>query len=335
MNEKSKYFLDQDTPYRDLNPECILESIETLGFKPTGSMIGLNSYENRVYQLGLEDGSFCVVKFYRPNRWTDEEIMEEHNFTNELKGSDLSVISPYITNGQSLFEYKTFRFSIFPRQGGHTPNIENLSDLKVLARSIARLHSIGQTSKFKHRGEIDILQWSTESRESIINHQIIPLELENNYRKVTLELIEKLEKILVSYNSKTWSRIHGDFHLGNVLWRDNTAHLLDFDDTINGPPIQDLWMLLSGTRMDQEHQLYEILDAYNTFYDFDHSDLILIEPLRTARIMHHAAWIGKRWNDPAFPLAFPWYNTNKYWMEHILDLRQQITKLDEPNLNPN
>ena len=333
--EQTNHLIEKKTPYQHLGPDTILKALEEQGFRPSGSMIALNSYENRVYQIGLEDESFCVVKFYRPNRWNDKQILEEHSFTNELLEKDLSVIAPYSREGETLFSYDDFRFSVFPRQGGHPPNIENKDDLKVLARSIARLHSIGQVTKFKYRNEMDLTKWAAESRESILNQQIIPLEMTAAYDSITLELIDKLGGLIESYKHMKWNRIHGDFHLGNVLWRNNTAHFLDFDDSVNGPPIQDLWMLLSGERNEQEHQLYEILDAYSSFADFDQATLRLVEPLRTLRIMHHAAWIGRRWNDPAFPPAFPWYNTNKYWSDHVLSLRQQLFLLEEPSLNPN
>lgn len=321
------------TPYSGLTPDLILDAMEAHGFAPTGSLLALNSYENRVYQLELADQSFCVAKFYRPNRWSDEQILEEHAFTQELIDHDLSAVGPLERDGTTLFDHAGFRYAVFPRQGGHAPNIDNFDDLKVLARSLARLHSVGQVRPFHTRPAITPERLGVESRVFLLGSRFIPAELLPAYETITEQLLAQIVPLFHSLPQQAWKRIHGDCHLGNLLWRDNTAHFVDFDDCVNGPPIQDLWMLLSGERHEQESQLSEIMDAYCPFADFDFSTLILIEPLRSLRIMHHAAWIGRRWDDPAFPRAFPWYDTDKYWSEHILDLREQLAMLNEPRLN--
>jgi len=318
------------TPYAGLTPDLILDALEATGFEPTGSLLELNSYENRVYQLALEDGSFVVSKFYRPARWTNEQILEEHRFTQELVEHELPAVGPLERNGATLFEHAGFRFAVFPRQGGHAPNIENQDDLKVLARTLARIHSVGAIAPFATRPSLTVQRLGFDSQEFLLANQFIPLELEPAYSSITAHLLERITPLFE--DAAHWRRIHGDCHLGNLLWRDNLPHFVDFDDCVNGPPIQDLWMLLSGERDEREGQLKMILDAYQQFASFDLASLRLIEPLRTLRIMHHAAWIARRWHDPAFPRAFPWFDSEKYWSEHILNLREQQAALDEPTL---
>lgn len=321
------------TPYAGLTPDLILDALEAYGFAPTGGLLALNSYENRVYQLELADESFCVAKFYRPNRWSDEQIAEEHAFTQELIDHDLSAVGPWTRDGTTLFRHEGFRFAVFPRQGGHAPNIDNGNDLKVLARSLARMHSVGMVSAFHSRPALTPQRLGVESRDFLLQQTFVPDELMPAYETITEQLLAQITPVFDALPHGSWRRIHGDCHLGNLLWRDDTAHFVDFDDCVNGPPIQDLWMLLSGERHEQESQLSEIMEAYSPFADFDFATLVLIEPLRTLRIMHHAAWIGRRWNDPAFPRAFPWYNTDKYWSDHILNLREQLAILYEPPLS--
>ena len=287
-------------------------------------------WENRVFQLELEDGSFVVTKFYRPARWTNEQILEEHQFTQELIDHELPAVGPLVRDGSTLFEHESFRFAVFPRQGGHPPNIEIQEDLKVLSRTLARMHSVGGVTPFATRPSLSVQRLGIDSRTFLLEHQFIPLELEPAYSSITEHLLERLTP---AFDAESQGRrIHGDCHLGNLLWRDNLPHFVDFDDCVNGPPIQDLWMLLSGERDEREAQLGLILRAYEQFASFDVSSLRLIEPLRTLRIMYHAAWIARRWNDPAFPRAFPWFNTEKYWAEHILSLREQQAELEEPTL---
>ena len=317
------------TPYDRLSPELILEALESIGLQPNGGLLALNSYENRVYQAELDDGGFVVAKFYRPERGSDDAIREEHNFTFELSDAEISVVAPMRIDAESLFEYETFRFAVYPRQGGHPPNLENEDDLEVLARTIARLHAVGSAAGFEHRPTLTCERLGTESRHFLLEQQFVPLDIEPAYASVTEHLLARIEPLLASLPS---IRIHGDCHMGNVLWREDTPHFVDFDDCVMGPPIQDLWMLLSGERAEQTLQLNLILDAYNTFYDFNASTLGAIEALRTLRIMHHAAWIARRWHDPAFPAAFPWFESPRFWSDHLLELREQQALLDEPPL---
>lgn len=319
------------TPYAGLSPDVILDAIESTGFAPTGGLLELNSYENRVYQVELEDGTFVVTKFYRPRRWSEAQIAEEHAFTTELADAELPVVAPLQRDGVSLFEHAGFRFAVYPRQGGHSPDLEVEDNLRVLARTIARIHAIGAVRPFRHRPSLTLTRLGIESRAMLLDGGFLPPEMEPAYASVTEHLLARLEAPMA--RARNAGRIHGDCHMGNLLWRGDTPHFVDFDDCVNGPPIQDLWMLLSGEREERQAQLDVILKAYRTFHDFDMAELALIEPLRTLRIMHHAAWIARRWEDPAFPRAFPTFDSVRYWSEHVLSLREQLAALDEPPLS--
>ena len=318
-----------DTPYDGLQPPQILGALEQLGYQPTGALLALNSFENRVYQAELDDGEFKVVKFYRPGRWTAEQIVEEHAFCEELAEAELPIVLPEARDGATLHEYQDFRFAVFPRRGGRPPDIENENNLKVLARTIARIHAVGATQPFAHRRALTVDQLGWQSRTFLLENQWLPMDVETAYASLTEQLLTRIAEI----DDSPAQRIHGDCHLGNVLWRDDTPNFVDFDDCVSGPPIQDLWMLLSGERDQQQTQLGKILEAYETFAWFPMQSIALIEGLRTLRIMHHAAWIARRWSDPAFPPAFPTFGTTKYWSEHVLDLRMQMAALDEPPLS--
>ena len=320
-----------ETPYSGLSPDLILDALESAGFQPTGGLLELNSYENRVFQLEMEDGNFVVSKFYRPDRWADQQIIEEHEFTQELKEADLPVVAPLVCSGNSLFEHAGFRYAVYPRQGGRSPNLEVEEDLKVLARTLARIHAIGALRPFLHRPKLSLNRLGTESRTFLLDQGFVPPDMETAYASITEHLLERLESALSGMDVS--GRIHGDCHMGNLLWRESTPHFVDFDDCVNGPPVQDLWMLLSGSRDEQQGQLNLILKAYDQFHRFDAASLRLIEPLRTLRIMHHAAWLARRWHDPAFPRAFPWFDGPRYWSDHVLSLREQQAALEEPPLS--
>jgi len=317
------------TPYSTLDPNTLLDALESAGFAPSGGVVGLNSYENRVYQIELEAGGFVVAKFYRPGRWSDAQIAEEHAFAAELVEDELPIVAPLLRDGQSVFSHAGYRFAVYPRQGGHAPDIEIGDNLKVLARTLARIHAVGGRAQFAHRQPLNIQRLGIDSRDFLLASNLIPLELEAAYASTTEHLLARMDGQL---DNIAQIRIHGDCHLGNLLWRDDTPHFVDFDDTLMGPPVQDLWMLLSGSHQERQAQLDEVLGAYQMFYDFEHHSLAAIATLRTLRIMHHAAWLARRWEDPAFPLAFPWFGQERYWSEHILTLREQMSELDEPPL---
>ena len=319
-----------DTPYAALTPDVILDALEAAGFEPNGGLLALNSFENRVYQIALEDGGFVVAKFYRPGRWNGAQIAEEHAFTAELAAAELSVVAPLQRDGTSLFEHAGYQYALFPRQGGHPPEIESETNLAIMGRTIGRLHAVGRAAAFEHRAALDWRRMGQASRDYLLGAEFIPDELRPAYESVTEHLLERIA--LAFENPAQGLRIHGDCHLGNVLWRDDVPHFVDFDDTVTGPAVQDLWMLLSGERDERSRQLQVLIDAYRTFAPFDPGELRLIEPLRALRMLHHAAWIGRRWNDPAFPPAFPWFNGGRYWSDHVLALREQLAALDEAPL---
>lgn len=318
-------------PYDQLTPDFVLDAIESLGLETDSRILALNSYENRVYQIGIEDRSPLIAKFYRPFRWSHEAILEEHQFTQTLLERDISVISPVTIQGNSLHHYQGFHFALFPRQGGHAPEVDCPDTLFRIGRNIGRIHQAAGQQTFEHRKSLSINEWATESKEYLLKEQFIPESLIPAYETLSADLIEKMhsiwERTLPSHR-----RLHGDCHLGNILWRDDVAHFVDFDDCMNGPAIQDIWLLLSGDRLQQTQQIMEIVEGYEEFCDFDPRQLNLIETLRTLRMMYYAAWLARRWSDPAFPMFFPWFNTERYWSDHILELREQLAILDEPPL---
>ena len=316
-------------PYAALTPDKVLDAVESTGLLSDARTLTLNSYENRVYQIGVEDGDPVVAKFYRPERWTTEAILEEHRFTHELADLELPVVPPSIIHGKTLHEFDGFRFSLFPRRGGQAPELDNMDNLLILGRFIGRMHAVGATKPFEHRPNIDIQSYAIDSREFLLNNNFIPNDLLPAYESLSRDLITKLEQRFNQFSGLTNIRLHADCHPGNILWRHNAPNFVDFDDCRMGPAIQDIWMLLSGERQDQQMQLSEIIEGYNEFFDFNPIELNLIESFRTLRIMHYSAWLARRWSDPAFPHNFPWFNTERYWSEHILELREQFAMMDE------
>ncbi len=326
MTEESQH------PFDQLTPDFILDAIESQGYLCDGRLFPLNSYENRVYQIGIEDQQPLIAKFYRPARWSDQQILEEHAFCYELAEQELPVVIPLLdSNKSSLSQYQGFRFSLFPRKGGHAPEFDNLDNLLILGRLLGRIHLIGASQQFQHRPTLDIDSYGYQSAE-LISSEFIPLELKTAYDSLTGDLLDMIAQILGESNTIQYIRVHGDCHAGNILWRDDYPHFVDFDDARMAPAVQDIWMLLSGDRARQTAQLSEIVEGYNEFFDFHPRELRLIEALRTLRIMHYSAWLAKRWGDPAFPMHFPWFNTVRYWSEHVLELREQYSALQEPSL---
>ena len=319
-------------PFTNLTPDVVMDAVESVGYRCYARILQLNSYENRVYQIGIEDGEPVIGKFYRPDRWTDKQILEEHTFTQELFDSEVSAVAPLvIANESTLAEFANFRFALYPRRGGRAPALDSLDNLEILGRHVARIHAIGGEQTFELRPNISVQDYGHASRSFLIENDFIPAELRPAYDSVTEFLLKELDDIFESTPYMS-IRLHGDCHMGNVLWRDEMPHFVDFDDARNGPAIQDLWMMLSGEREDQQQQVMRIIRGYRDFCHFNPAQLRLIEPLRTLRMMYHAAWIARRWDDPAFPMAFTFFNTERYWSEHILELREQWSKLSEPTL---
>ena len=323
--------MTQHHPYESLTPDLVLDAVESTGLISDLRILALNSYENRVYQVGIESSQPIIVKFYRPERWTNEQILEEHQYTLALKDLDISVVAPMTHDaGETLHHFDQFRFALYERQGGHAPNLDNLDTLLSLGRTLGRMHALGKEKIFTHRLDINLDTFGYQSVEFLLQNNFIPDSLKNAYTSLTADLLNICaEQMRIPYQK---IRLHGDCHPGNILWRHDTAHFVDFDDARNGPAIQDLWMLLSGERQQQIEQLSEILEGYNEFCDFNLRELPLIESLRSLRIIHYSAWLARRWQDPAFPKFFPWFNTERYWGEHILQLREQLAAIYEPPL---
>lgn len=321
-------------PFETLTPAFIEDAIESQGYWCDGRTFPLNSYENRVYQVGIEEAEPIIAKFYRPDRWTDEQIQEEHDFCFELMEQELPVVAPLKnSDGESLLRYGNFRFSLYPRKGGHAPELDDLDSLFTLGRLLGRIHLVGASKAFQYRPDINIQNYGYNSIK-LIGEQFIPSGLENAYSSLTDDLMRIVSQQMQDMEGIACIRTHGDCHIGNMLWRDDNAHFVDFDDARTAPAIQDIFMLLTGgDRPQQIAQLSEIIEGYNEFYDFNTQELRLIESLRTLRMLHHSAWLANRWQDPAFPRAFPWFNTQRYWEEHILELREQLFLLSEPSLS--
>ncbi len=320
-------------PFDRLTPDVVIEATEALGHRSDGRILALNSYENRVYQVGLDDEAPLVVKFYRPDRWSSESIIEEHEFALELAGAEIPVVAPLCSGGPSLHEYEGFRYAAYPRQGGRWPELSTTAERVWMGRFLGRIHAQGHRKGFVHRPEMDWAIFGRDSADYLLERGWIPAHLEEAYRTLTDDLLDVVAQRFDEAQSVRWLRLHGDCHRGNVLWTDDGPHFVDLDDCLTGPAIQDLWMLLAGSPSEMGEQLADLLEGYRQFVDFDFSERRLIEPLRTLRIIHYAAWLARRWEDPAFPLAFPWFSENRYWEQHVLDLREQLAAVTEPPLD--
>jgi len=330
---------DQTHEFYALGPEQVLQAVESIGFACNGYQLALNSYENRVYQIGLEEPmggeSSLVAKFYRPNRWSDDAILEEHEFSEELTTIDVPAVPPLRVNGETLHRFESFRFSLYPLRAGRAPDLENPLHLEQLGRFIGRIHALGAEQPFRHRPTLSVQHFGDDSYEYLLDHDFLPPELERAYETLAEELLDRIEESFETIKPKR-IRLQGDAHPGNILWKAGLQgdvggpYILDFDDARMGPAVQDLWMFLSGDAGQMESSLDNLLTAYTRFHDFDTRELALIEPLRTLRMMHYAAWLARRRDDPAFQRAFPWFNTEHYWQEHILSLKEQLSALQEP-----
>ena len=321
--------------FSDLTPDTVLDALDSIDLHSDGRMLALNSYENRVYQIGMEDGPPLVAKFYRPQRWSDAAILEEHAFVQALAEQEIPVVPPLrLAMDETLHRFNGFRFTVFSRQGGRAPELENRDALEWLGRFIGRIHAVGALQVFQARPALDIATFGEEPRDYLLANGFIPDDLLDAYRSVTAQALDGVRGCFDRAGDVLQLRLHGDCHTGNVLWTDAGPHFVDFDDSRMGPSVQDLWMLLSGERADMARQLSDVLAGYQDFADFNERELYLVEALRTLRLIHYAAWLARRWDDPAFPVAFPWFNTQRYWQDRILELREQIALMDEPPLWP-
>lgn len=323
-------------PYQNLTPDTVIDAVESTGRLSDARILALNSYENRVYQVGIDQGEPVIAKFYRPQRWSLAQIDEEHRFTRYLYDLEIPVVPPLIISPDSdtptLARQDDFVFALYPRQGGRAPELDNLDHLHQLGRFIGRIHAAGKSFPLLHRIKLSTARFGSDCVDFLLSNGFIPPELADAYAAVTGDILKAIEQNSPESDRFDQITLHGDCHSGNVLWRDDRPHFVDFDDVLTGPAIQDLWMLLSGDLSNRQKQLMEIIEGYEMFISFNLAELRLIEPLRAMRLLHYNAWLARRWRDPAFPLCFPWFNTPRYWSEHILECKEMLSALHEPAL---
>ncbi len=315
-------------PFDLLTPDYMLDAVDAAGFLSDGRLLQLNSFENRVYQVGQEDGPPVIVKFYRPHRWSDEQILEEHSFSLFLADRDLPVVAPIENHGTSLFHCDDFSFAVFRRAGGHAPELANDDHLEQLGRTLARWHTCGSDRPYQTRPTLQIID-DIRTASTFLTNDVVDLNYRGQYRDVTGQILEKAEQQLGEHSFPLLN-VHGDCHTGNILWRDERPHFVDLDDSLRAPAMQDIWMLLSGEHDEQQHQLRVLARGYDTFLPFPWSQTVLIDPLRLRRIINYDAWLAKRWDDPAFPPAFPWFESMNYWGNQVTLLQQQLRSLQTP-----
>ena len=322
----------EPAPYSGLTPDRMLDALAGIGLRPDGRLLALNSFENRVYQAWMDEGPPLVAKFYRPARWSDAQIHEEHAFAQELADRELPVVAPLAIEARTLHEFDGFRFAVYPRRGGRAPELEDAQTLEWIGRFVGRIHAVGATLAFRERPALDLESHGTEPREWLLASGIVPADLLEAWKSATALALDAARRLFDCVRDVRTIRLHGDCHSGNILWTDEGPHFVDFDDARTGPAVQDLWMLLAGDREAMAWQLRHVLTGYEDFREFDLRELLLVEALRTLRLIHYSAWIARRWDDPAFPAAFPWCGTQRYWQDRILELREQIAAMDEPPL---
>lgn len=318
--------------YQALTPDLILDAIESLGIYPETGLLALNSYENRVYQFRSDSNERFVVKFYRPQRWSNQQICEEHQFSAELAEQEIPIATPEIINGQSLHEYQGYRFALFPSMGGRAFEVDNLDQLEEVGRFIGRMHQYAKAKAFRYRERLSPELLGDESMVWLRASGHVPSSLATAYFTIVEQVLAKA-KLLWAEVDAAEIRLHGDLHPSNILWTPDGPGFVDLDDAKMGPAVQDLWMMLAGDRQQQTLQLEVLLEAYEAFCDFDRRELKLIEPLRAMRMLHYNAWLSRRWEDPAFPMNFPWYAEDKYWEQQILAFKEQLAMLDEPPIS--
>jgi Ser/Thr protein kinase RdoA (MazF antagonist) len=316
--------MDSEAPYSELSPQTVLDAIEAAGHRCDGRVLALNSYENRVYQIGIEDGQPLVAKFYRPSRWSDAAIREEHAFAAELAALEIPVVAPLLRDGVSLHVHRGFRYAVFPRRGGRWPELGSSDEREWVGRFLGRIHAVGRAARFHERTRLSMDDLGRNARDYVLEGDFMPDYLADKYAEVTDDLLEEIEARAAGWGGAMLGRILGDCHRGNILWTDQGPHFVDLDDCLTGPAVQDLWMLLAGGPQEMRTGLTDLLKGYEQFLPFDRSEIALIEPLRALRMIHYSAWLARRWHDPAFPLAFPWFAEPRYWEDHYRALYEQL-----------
>jgi Ser/Thr protein kinase RdoA (MazF antagonist) len=330
---------DARHPYETLTPDVVLDALAAVGLYGDGRLLGLSSYENRVYQVHLEDAvegsSIVVAKFYRPGRWSDAQILEEHAFSRELEAAEVPAVGPLVLGGASLHHHAGFAFSVSPRRGGRAPELDDGEVLEWIGRYLARLHIVGAARPFEVRPALDVASFGEEPRDWLMANDGIPLDVQGDWQRACEQALRQIRSAFADAQAAgvRHLRLHGDCHPGNILWTpDAGPHFVDLDDARTGPAVQDLWMLLSGDRAQRQRQLGGLVDGYEQMREFDRNELALIEPLRTLRLIHYSAWLARRWDDPAFPIAFPWFGTSDYWRGQVQMLEEQMEAMEEPPL---
>lgn len=321
-------------PFASLTPDTILDAVASIGLQPSGSLLALNSYENRVYQIGIDDSAPLIAKFYRPERWSDAQIIEEHQFVSELLALEIPVVGAISVNEQTLHHHAGFAFAVFPRRGGRMPELDQPDILEWLGRFLGRIHAVGAVRSYEVRPSLNATTFGEEQVDWLKDSGMLPSEQRDDYLAAASAALTGVAACYQRAGSLKAIRLHGDCHASNILWTDQGPHFVDFDDSRMGPAVQDLWMLLSGEVGEQRRQLLDVLEGYEAFCSFNVRELHLVEALRTLRLIHYSAWLAKRWHDPAFPAAFPWFGTPHYWEQKVLELRQQLVAMDEPPLWP-
>ena len=332
-------------PYQSLTPDVVMDALASVGLYGDGRLMALSSYENRVYQIRLEDGSAVVAKFYRPGRWSEAQILEEHAFAAELMAAEIPAVGPLVLADRTLHPFAGFAFSVSPSRGGRPPELDDFEVLEWIGRFLARIHTVGATRPFIERPALDLQSFGTASRDWLLAHDKIPLDMQGTWQAVCTDALDLIaasamgKRATGSFDAEPLQsiRLHGDCHPGNILWTPTERpgggpHFVDLDDARSGPAVQDLWMLLSGDRRQRTAQLSGLLDGYEQFRAFDRRELALIEPLRTLRLIHYSAWLARRWADPIFPINFPWFGSSDYWKGQIDMLHEQIEAMQEPPL---
>jgi Ser/Thr protein kinase RdoA (MazF antagonist) len=319
-------------PYSELSPEVVLDALEAVGHRCDGRVLALNSYENRVYQIGIEESEPVVAKFYRPQRWSDAAIREEHAFSSELAAQEIPVVAPLSHAGESLHTHRGFRYAVFPRRGGRWPELGTATEREWVGRFLGRIHGVGRAARFQHRPHLSAQDLGRNARDFVLDGDWMPDYLATKYADLTDTLLDEVEAQTDGWGGARLGRILGDCHRGNILWTDLGPHFVDLDDCLTGPAIQDIWMLLSGSQQEMRSELTDLLKGYEQFLPFDRRELALIEPLRALRMIHYSAWLARRWDDPAFPRAFPWFAEPRYWEEHYRALEDQLAAVTGPRL---